>query len=158
MDEEKFSRLEERYYNVRTGLFFFTLFSILHIVLLMMGKDVFTFSSTLAHRLMLLWIKDGSIPAGACSVAVTGLWIFVWMMSREGFEWLIEAFLMVGADMYLLFENVMQSNFIDILIHAVLLGWILYGIITGIRLALDGYFAVEAKRRKKNFYRKWYKK
>lgn len=132
----------KRYSSARADLLIMTALTVVNIVLLFTGSEtIMLFSAIIPYTAVAsAYIYNGSYIFGfGIAILLIGLYFLCWFMSKKNYQWLIVATILFALDtLYMIpfydFSTDLASSVIDIAIHALVLYYLIAGIITGKKL------------------------
>ena len=127
----------DKYATARGNLLLMLAFTVVNIVLLVMGSDsMFLFSASVPYNAMIFGIIDETgflmIPAIVITVVTLAAYLLCWIFSKKHFGWMIAALVLFALDIVAMVGLWVLApelfDVVDLLIH----GWVLYYLIVGV--------------------------
>ena len=132
---------KKRYQAARADLLIMIVLTVANIVLLFVGSDTMMLFSAMIPYISVIngYFYNGGIIYYVIAAVVIALYILCWFMSKKKYPWLIVATVLFALDsVYLVELCVVSGDFasstIDFIIHALVLYYLIAGIITGKKL------------------------
>ena len=127
----------QKYATARVNLLLLVAFTLLNIIMLVVGSDYFLmFSATVPYFAVLLGMIDetGMMLIPCVAIAVIGLisYFLCWLLSKKNYGWMVAALVLFVVDtlalvgVYILVGDF--SGIMDLLFHA----WVLYYLLVGV--------------------------
>ena len=139
---------KQRYDSARVNLLIMAVFTIVNVVLLLVGSDTFfLFSATIpyfaAAEGLLLQILGADLLSQLLCFGIAALcilaYLLFWFFSGKRPAFLIAATVLFALDtVYMLYvylsANLLADSIIDVVFHALVLGYLILGIVNGFKL------------------------
>ncbi len=132
---------KKRYSNARADLLVMIVLTVANIILMFVGSDTMMLFSAMIPYMSVAsgYFYNGGIVYYAFAAVFIALYVLCWFMSKKKYQWLIVATVLFSLDtLYLVDICITTGDFasssIDFIIHALVLYYLIAGIITGKKL------------------------